>query len=369
MYSIETIRGGPRYLDSLAQRTNQFGSKFKSFLCLDWSQFDQRLPRVITDLYYTEFLERLIVISNGYQPTYEYPTYPDLTPSKMFERIDNILHFIHTWYNNMVFITADGYAYVREHAGVPSGMHDTQIADSFGNLFIVIDGMLEYGFNDRMIRSLVMFIMGDDNCIFAPYDIIFMTNFVDWFESYAFTRYNMILSKTKSIITSMRTRIEVLGYRINGGRPRRNVDELFIRLVLPEHGPHPPTMSARAIGIAYASAAMDYTFYTFCKDVYYMFLPFAIELTPSNREMIRKHLPGQLKMLDEYFDELDLTRFPDFHEISRKYDYWQGSLDYAPKWNYAHFINHPYVVPPSAQTLYDYRLEHNVQRRTVPIVF
>jgi hypothetical protein len=100
MYGLETIRGGNQYLDYTARF-------FKSFFTIDWSHFDQSVPRPITDLYFTDFLPSLIVINHGYQPTYEYPLYPDLTPDKMFTRVNNLLHFLHTWYNNMVFVTAD----------------------------------------------------------------------------------------------------------------------------------------------------------------------------------------------------------------------------------------------------------------------
>lgn len=156
MYGLETIRGGCHYIDSVAQ-------KYKSFFCFDWSAFDQRLPRTITDIYYTDFLERLLVIDELYQPTIDLPQKKKEDQDNIFLRISNLLHALHEYYNNMVFITADGYAYQRTRAGVPSGLYNTQYLDSFGNLFIVIDALIEFGFSDEDIKSIVLFIMGDDN--------------------------------------------------------------------------------------------------------------------------------------------------------------------------------------------------------------
>lgn len=51
MYSLETIRGANCNLDQSAQ-------KFKSFMTIDWSSFDQTVPHVITDIFFSTFLPR-----------------------------------------------------------------------------------------------------------------------------------------------------------------------------------------------------------------------------------------------------------------------------------------------------------------------
>jgi hypothetical protein len=362
MYGLETIRGGNHFLDSLAKT-------YKSFFTIDWSTFDQRVPRIITDIYYTDFLESLIVISHGYQPTYEYPSYPDLTPEKMFERITNLLHFLHTWYNNMVFLTADGYAYLRTTAGIPSGQLNTQYLDSFANLFLLIDGFIEFGIPEDEIRTIVLFVMGDDNSGFTPWQIGLLHQFINWFESYAFTRYNMILSSDKSVITNMRNRIQTLSYECNFGMPKRPIPKLVSQLCYPEHGPNDKYMSFRAIGIAYAAAGSDPTFHNLCEDVYHLFKPFSAELDSYILERIIKHLPGQFKMMDSYLEMIDLDHFPTLHEVRRKYQSWQGPLSYAPKWNYAHFINDPHVIPQNAMTVLDYRIKHSIARKPVEPIF
>lgn len=362
MYGLETIRGGNHYLDSLAKN-------FKSYFTIDWSQFDQRLPRVITDTYYTDFLESLIIVSDGYQPTYEYDSYPDLTSEMMFNRMSNLLTFLHTWYNNMVFLTADGYAYLRTTAGVPSGMLNTQYLDSYGNLFLIIDALIEFGFPEPEIYDVTLFIMGDDNSGFTNWQIGTLHKFIAWFESYAFNRYNMVLSPTKSVITIMRNRIETLSYTCNFGMPTRPLPKLVAQLCFPEHGPNDKYMSYRAIGISYAAAGMDPTFHRFCEDIYHTFLPYAAPITDLIMERILKHLPGQFKLMDAYFETINLEKFPTLHEVRSLFHTWQGPLDYAPKWNYAHFINSPDEVPPNAETLLEYRKRLQIPRKPVINIF
>jgi hypothetical protein len=253
MYSLETIRGGCAKMDNIAQH-------FRSYLCIDWSSFDQRMPWIIVDTFFTVFLPSLLVISAGYQPTHEYPTYPDLTTDTLFTRMFNLLCFLRLWYYNTVFATADGYAYVRTLAGIASGMLNTQYLDSYCNLFLIIHALLHFGATEDMIFSFCIFVMGDDNVVLTRWNISELTKFSTFFEQHALERFGMVLSRQKSIITTMRTRIEMLGYQINAGRPRRPLGKLVAQLCYPEHGPIDKYMSSRAVGMAWASAAWIKTF-------------------------------------------------------------------------------------------------------------
>lgn len=49
MHGLETFRGGNCLIDYLAQ-------SYKSYFCLDYSAFDKTVPRVITDIFFNEFL-------------------------------------------------------------------------------------------------------------------------------------------------------------------------------------------------------------------------------------------------------------------------------------------------------------------------
>ena len=358
MYGLETIRGSNHYIDRISRA-------YSTYFSLDWSSYDQRLPRVITDIYYTDFLRSLIVINHGYQPTYEYPTYPDLDEHNMYLRMDNLLHFLHTWYNNMTFLLPDGYAYRRTHCGVPSGLYNTQYLDSFGNLFLIIDAMIEFGFTDGEISKFKLLVLGDDNTGMTTESIRRIDDFITFLEKYSFERFNMVLSKTKSVLTTLRSRIETLGYQCNNGSPKRDINKLVAQLCYPENGIKPHTMAARAIGIAYAAAAQDLIFHSFCQDVYNIFRSYYKPDERSNLYFQRQILHN----LEDGIPDLatpTVPIFPSFREVQRVYSTYKGPLTFTPKWNDAHFINEPNITPPSPKTMLQYERENGIPPKTAP---
>jgi hypothetical protein len=362
MYSLETIRGGCAYMSIQAKR-------FGSFLCIDWSSFDQRMPWIIVDTFFTVFLPSLLIVSDGYTPTAEYPTYPGLTPDKMFSRLFNIICFLRLWYFNCVFVTADGFAYIRRFAGIASGMLNTQYLDSYCNLFLMVHALLHFGATEHDIFSFMIFVMGDDNVILSHWPLYRLQEFLTFFEYHALSRFGMVMSKHKSIITSLRTRIEMLGYTANDGNPKRPLGKLVAQLCFPEHGPQDKYMSSRAVGMAWAAAGMDPTFHAFCKDVYLTFLPYAEPLTPITVSKISKHLPGMFKMLDSIDEYLSIEHFPSIYDVQNKFKTWAGELDNDKKWSPAHFLAPPEYVPDHAQTMAQYMTEHSVNFPTVTSLF
>nr|QLC36823.1 RNA-dependent RNA polymerase [Sarcosphaera coronaria partitivirus] len=357
MHGLETLRGSNVFLDKIAQL-----GRFTSFFTIDWSGYDQRLPRFITDSFFI-WLETLIVISHGYAPTDEYHTYPDLSPDIFFRYMSNLLYFLNVWYNNMTFITADGYAYRRLFCGVPSGLLNTQTLDSFGNIYLLIDGLIQFGCTDQEITEILLFIMGDDNSAFTTWQLTRLEAFVIFFERYANSRWHMVLSKAKSIITSRRDKIQTLSYTCNFGRPTRPIGKLVAQLCYPEHGVQDKFMSMRAIGLAYASCAQDVTFHSFCRDVYYSYLPYA-EITDDAIQKAKRWLPGPLYALDQLDSSLFL-KFPSLQDVISQINHYHGPLSYAPKWNYAHFLLSPDVTPPDSETIAEYRLRNGISRPSV----
>jgi len=360
MYGLETIRGSNRIIDHLARA-------YTSYASIDWSGYDQHLPRPITDCFFTDFLRRLIVINNGYTPTFEYPAYPDLTTEHMYERMDNLLHFLHLWYNNMTFLTADGYAYRRLFAGVPSGLYLTQYLDSFGNLYLIIDALIEFGCSDAEINDILMFVLGDDNLFMTRWPLGKLQEFINFMEDYSKRRWNMTLSKTKSVITRLRNKIESLGYQCNNGSPTRPIGKLVAQLVYPERGHNPKHTAMRAIGLAYASAGQDRTFHRFCYDVY---MKFASQLELDDAALLRFSRSMPIFSSDDNpdLDELRIlvTRFPTIPDIQSLLEKYQGPLAYTPKWNSAHFVNSPDMIPPDSMTMYEYEQLHSLQVRAAP---
>jgi hypothetical protein len=265
----------------------------------------------------------------------------------------------------MTFLSLDGYAYRRLFCGVPSGQYNTQYIDSYGNLFLLIDAMIEFGFSDDEIRSFVLFVLGDDNTALLPLDISIVHKFLMFLELYALHRYNMTLSLSKSVLSSLRSRLETLGYKCNHGDPIRDLDKLAAQLCYPEHKLKDHTMSARAIGIAYASAGRCPKFHSFCQDVYNIFLP---HYRPDPRTLLNLQRGLFHDLTDLPFDFMtpEAPLFPSLYEIRFAYSRYQGPLSYRPKWNYAHFINDPDVIPPSAKTMFQYEQEHSLTPRTAP---
>jgi len=362
MYGLETFRGSNAYIDQLARH-------YKSFFTIDWTGFDQRLPWIIVEMFFTDFLESLIIISHGYHPTYEWPTYPDLNEHKMFQRITNILWFLRVWYYNMVAVSSDGFAYVRTCAGVWSGMLLTQIIDSFGNDVVIIDSLIEFGCSDDEIEEIILLIMGDDNSGFTTWPIARLESFIAFLESYSLSRFGMVLSTTKSVITTLRQKIQTLGYTCNFGMPTRPIDKLVAQLAYPEHGPAPKYMSYRAIGMAYAACGSDETFHSFCRDIYYDFFDERASLTPETLDQIVKYLPGTLKIDDSLTESDVFEEFPSLQTVRNKLTFWQGPLSFYPKWNRAHFINDPDYVPLNAKTVAQYRLEHQISVEPTHVLF
>lgn len=353
MYGLETIRGANRYLDKLAQ-------SYKSFFTIDWSGFDQRCPWTITSLFFTEYLPRYLIVNHGYAPTYEYPSYPDLNSEKMATRLINLISFLSTWYHNMVFVTADGYAYVREYCGVPSGILNTQFLDSFVNLFVLIDALIEFGADDNEIDLITLFVMGDDNSGFTLWPLTRLEDFVSFLETYALQRYGMVLSKQKSLITVLRHKIETLSYQCNFGMPIRPIGKLVAQLCYPERGPRPKFMSARAIGDAWAACGSDEVYHALCRDVFYEFLDDAETIDESNYAQVQSYLPGYLRIDESVRLIIDFSHFPSMDLIRTTLSSWKGPLSYQPKWDLAHFVKQPDQVPDDSITLYDYMKENNL---------
>jgi hypothetical protein len=326
------------------------------------------MPWIIVEHFFVTFLPSLLIISDGYASTAEYPDYPDLTPDKLAPRIFNILCFLRLWYYNMVYVLSDGFSYVRKFAGIASGMLNTQYLDSYCNLFLMIHGLLHFGCNTDEILQICFFVMGDDNVLLTDWPLERLSLFLDFFETHSLSRFGMVISKQKTTITRIRTRIEMLGYQINAGRPKRNLDKLIAQLVFPEHGPKLRYMSSRAIGMAWAAAGMDPMFHRFCEDVYHTFKPF--ESFEDDFASSRK-LPGYIAYILAYglVDDLDLSVFPTIDSVQQRYAWFQGELSTSKKWSPAHFIHSFDYLPPHSQTLEMYMSLNNMSFPDVPRLF
>lgn len=353
MYGLETIRGSNQYLDLIAQN-------YQSYFTIDWSSFDQTLPAELTTSYYNIYLPSLIIANKGYMPTYEYPTHQGIELDRQFSMLLNMLNFLQCWFRNMTFLSQNGYAYRRTVAGLPSGMLNTQYLDSYCNLYVIIDALIEFGCTDDEIKDIRLFIMGDDNSGFTHWPLAKVEEFITFLESYASKRWNMKLSATKSVITDDRGKIETLSYQCNYGRPKKDLPKLIAQLCYPERGYIDKYMSMRATGIAFAACGIDRTFHELCKDVYDLFLPDAAPMSPEAVEVQKKFMPGVFFSIDDPTKYMDITRFPTYQEVIDEISTWKGPLSYYPKWNYAHFVTEPDYVPPGSKTVLEIQTEKDI---------
>jgi hypothetical protein len=369
MYGLETIRGGMSVIEQLA-------SLFKSFLMIDWSRFDHLAPFHLIDFLYNDWLPTKILVDSGYAKIRNYQDHvhsfkaqaekmktwsnsnisedhPEVT---LFStKVSNMISFMNKWYKEMIFITPDGFAYRRKYAGVPSGILLTQFFDSFENLSILLDGLVEYGFTDEEIKQIKLFIMGDDNVVFSLIDPLKLLDFLEWFINYSFTRFGMKINIDKSSLSSLRRKIEVLGYQNNYGMPKRSISKLVGQLAYPERHVTDVDMCMRAIGFAYTACGSDTTFHNFCKRIFHHY--YAKVNIPIDQlfENGKYGLPGQFFAYKDIASHIKLDHFPSIDEVRSVVSTHHGYLTEEPLWNYNYFLHPPAPNRSNSLTLSDYR--------------
>ncbi|BCL64196.1 RNA-dependent RNA polymerase [Neurospora discreta partitivirus 1] len=341
-HGLETFRGAMCLLD----RTALF---YESFISLDWSQFDQRLPPYAITAFFLDYIPSLLIVSHGYFPSRGYEsTQQDI--HLFASKIYNIVVFLTTWYFNMSYLSFDGFAYIRDHGGVPSGLLNTQFLDSFGNMYIITDCLLEFGFTQAECLDMLYCVLGDDNLIFLRQRFQRVIQFMSFLSSYAEQRHGMVVSILKSVYTSLRTKITFLSYENNYGMPIRPIGKLVAQLTMPERPiPHGRQWihSARALGLAYANCGQDANFHLLCKMVYDKFRP-DVPVSSLHVAKVFKKWKYQLPEFDIESVTYTFPDFPTLFEIRQLVSNYHGFLSETDKWNFNLF-----EAPPS-DNLHEY---------------
>nr|BBU59842.1 RNA dependent RNA polymerase [Rosellinia necatrix partitivirus 17] len=371
LWGYETIRGG-------MQELNRVALDFTVYMMLDWSRFDQLAPYEVVYHFWCTYLPQIIRVDRGWMPTEFYSSaehkvnfdlkdknYADTPKYARFRSklsglyapqvimfsfiMYNLLSFLWFWYVNMVYVTPDGFGFVRLLAGVCSGLFMTQISDSFINAFLIIDAMLSFGFTEDEIRLIRMFIQGDDNILYFLGDFERVFAFYEWLPQYSLDRWHMIISVDKSSITRLRQRIEVLGYKNMNGMPHRDTSKLVATLAYPERyvtGPKwPIIMMSRAIGIAYANAGHSREVHDLCQRAY----KHARKLSGLTHDELKSveidyGRLGMFEIFSVMIDEYEsivvtnLSVFPDFYDIRNNLRFWHGPHTVYPMWP-RHFLD------------------------------
>jgi hypothetical protein len=358
-HGLETFRGAMSYLDIVAL-------SFACFISLDWSQFDQRLPYYVIISFFLDYIPSLIIISHGYMPSRFYSE--TTSDHRAFaQKMFNSLVFLLSWYLSMTFLSHDGFAFIREHGGVPSGLLNTQFLDSFGNMYIIVDCLLEFGFSVQECYQMLFCVMGDDNLIFLRQNFTRVASFMEWLPTYCEARHGMIVSILKSVYSALRTKITFLSYENNFGMPSRPIGKLVAQLAFPERdipSKREWIHAARALGLAYANVGQDFDFHLLCKMVYDKFRPSG-PVPTHHLDKIFKKWKFQLPEFDVESLEYTFPDFPTVSEIRQLVTHYHGFFSENDKWNYDVFD-----VPPSDNlqeymTLKSYILKNSAMSSTV----
>lgn len=399
LYGKETIRGG-------MEEINRIAHSYATYIMLDWSSFDQLAPFKVIRLFYKRFIPSLLIVNHYYTPITNYNedenrrkfeqdatnfqnkrthlefSINELSHLLFATRMHNVLTFLWKWYKSKVFVTRDGFGYIREHRGVPSGFLMTQIVDSFVNLFVVIYCMFIFGFTSEEITQMRFFILGDDNAIFSNSDFLKLFNFYEALPDISADIFGMKINVEKSIFTRLRHRIEILGYRNSYGMPEPNLPKLIAQLAYPERHVNDFINVHRSIGFAWAGAGRYFDFHELCRQNFTHYrakclalketdselyeklsTKFILEIyqdiadqNPNLRTLFKNNLPGPLQQLITLGAPIpNIEQFPSIYDVRAEVSKWHGPLTDNPKWPRDYFTTPPFYNGNEYQTLTEIR--------------
>lgn len=269
----------------------------------------------------------------------------------------------------MVFISTDGYSYRRTECGIPSGLMNTQILDSFCNLCLIYDAMIECSkLEDEEIKEMFILVQGDDSLIFTKRSEFWIYEFLLFMETYICERWGSILNKDKTSRGRDIHDIEFLGYKINTGHPEKSIDKLVAQLLLPERRFNRTTQASRAVGMAMAATGSDYNFHQLCSAIYSDNIKYFKLSERAKLEFQRKIDPSESGELQHLIiDDSGTVQFPGRDEVKKEFRYWKGPLNYEPRWNTAHFLGeYPDQAFRRFKTMSQYEAEHDIEIARVP---
>lgn len=329
-YGYETFRGGCKELARISK-------KYGAILSIDWSSFDHQIAWHFADLFFGRFLPSMIIINKGWQESILTTNQSeDLDPDIMYQRCRITLNYLHTWFRNMVYVSTDGYAYRRSYCGIPSGLMNTQILDSFCNLCLIFDALLECSSIDaNEIMDMFIVVQGDDVIIYAKHNDSWASEFLLYATTYSLDRWGSLINFSKSKTGSNTNNIDFLGFNIGEGHPTRPVDKLVAQLMWPERAFNRQVQASRAVGIAIANTGSDFRVHKLCHAVYDRFIEHHKFTDRTFLDFQRTVDPSQTGMI---LDKEGKLTFPDYFELAHSFRVWQGPLDHEPRWPTNHFL-------------------------------
>jgi len=259
LWGREIMKGGWKKLWNEILRN---GSP-KTFLSIDWSEFDKRLLHELFDIVHT--IWKSYFNFDRYAPT---SFYPNGRP-KNRETIERLWKWMCYSIKHNPILLPDGRIYEWSWNGFGSGYQQTQLMDSFCNLIMILTCLSAMGINIKSEHFWIR-IQGDDSLVsfFERVFDIYGPNFLIKLADCAQFYFNAKLNVKKSAIQGSLNGLTVLGYFNKYGRPFRTDENLLSHLMFPEKPQEWTRLAASAMGLAMASCGCSIRFYNVCKAIW-----------------------------------------------------------------------------------------------------
>jgi hypothetical protein len=261
-WSYETLKGGLYKIENELREHRRY-----TVFSIDWSKFDKRAHfDIIKDIH--AVWRRHLDFSHGYAPTFDYPNGRQSDDPEIEAKLDRLWSWTSQAVMHCPIRAPDGSRYQRKFCGIPSGVFQTNLLDSWVNAIIISSLLLESGID---LNSLLFFrVMGDDSLVVIPQpkSVLESRNVIDQFPILAERMFNFIMNIDKSSFTETFHNVKFLGFKNNSTLPYKASTELIASLAYPERITDWRILAARAIGIAWASCYHDPRVYHICKDVF-----------------------------------------------------------------------------------------------------
>nr|QMU26430.1 RNA-dependent RNA polymerase [Rosellinia necatrix partitivirus 26] len=262
MWGCEISRGGWKRLRRLIHKKT--GSKFRTVLSADWSQFDRRaLFSIIDDTH--DIWHSFYDWDGSYAPTTYYPD-AHTDPQRLQNLWDWFTHNVK--YYPIALPNGDLYQWTRN--GIASGYQETQLMDSWVNGIMLLTSLSELGVDIEHNHFFVK-LQGDDSiaCFSEGFFRIYgKQRFLSKLAEIALKRFNAKLSVDKSDVSDRLDGTYVLGYYNTSGLAWRTDVDLLSHLLFPERSQDLAATAATAVGIALASMGCSRVVYDICKDLF-----------------------------------------------------------------------------------------------------
>jgi len=297
LWGYETFKGGWNKLYTRIHR-----KKFNSVLSIDWKQFDRRaLHEVIDDVHH--IWRSWFDFDAGYEPTSEYPN-SKTNPS----RIENLWKWMTDMVKHYPMRVDSGHMYKWTFNGIASGFQQTQLLDSFVNTIMILTCLSSLGINIEA-ENFQLFVQGDDSLVTFCENLFIQYGeklFLEKLSKEALTRFNALLSDTKSKFSNSLSHVDVLHYSNKAGRALRPEAEFLAHLLYPERTRSLGATASAAAGIAQAAMGSSRTVYNVCLDVY-NFIKHELSEEPTSKFLQKQRVRASLPEIPTVFPSFDET--------------------------------------------------------------